>query len=268
MKKLKNIILLLMMAVVIFPFVYALSASFFSASDFMTYPAKLLPSKINFSNFEKVLNHKYFTRYILNSFITGTLGTILRVVISFISAFAFTHYRFKYREALFSFLVLTLFIPSDLLLVENYITISRLKLLNTYLGMISTALLGASQIFILRQFMLSIPKDIHESALLDGASDSKYIFLILLPLSKAIIVTLSLQSFVNIFNAYLWPLLVTNTPKMRTIQVGITMLDFSESLNYGPTIAAIILLFIPFALQFVIFKKSIMKALEKGYLYS
>ena len=76
------------------------------------------------------------------------------------------------------------------------------------------------------------------------------------------------NSFVNIFNSYLWPLLVTNTPKMRTIQVGITMLGFSESLNYGPTIAAIILLFIPFALLFVIFKKSIMKALEKRYLYS
>ena len=268
MKKIKNIILLFMMALVIFPFLYALSASFFSSSDFMTYPAKLFPSKINLSNYNKVLNHKYFSTYIVNSVITGALGTFLRLVISFISAFAFTHYTFKYRDVLFSFLVLTLFIPSDLLLVENYITIQRLHLIDTYLGMISTALLGASQIFILRQFMLSIPKDIHESALLDGASDSKYIFSILLPLSKAILVTLSLQSFVNIFNAYLWPLLVTNTPKMRTIQVGLTMLGFTESLNYGPTIAAIILLFIPFAFLFVIFKKSIMKALERGYLYS
>ena len=153
------------------------------------------------------------------------------------------------------------------MLVENYITIQRLKLTDTYLGIISTSLLGASQIFILRQFMLTIPKDIFESALLDGASDRKYIFSILLPLSKAILVTLSLQSFVNIFNSYLWPLLVTNKPKMRTVQVGITMLGFSESLSYGPTLAAIILLFIPFTILFILFKKSILKALERGYLY-
>ena len=268
MKKISYILLILMMVIVLFPFLYALSASFFSASEFLTYPAKLFPSKLSFSNFIKVLNHKYFTRYIINSLYTGLLGTFLRLAISFSAAFAFTHYRFKYREALFSFLVLTLFIPSDLLLVENYITIQRLHLLDTYIGIISTGLFGASQIFILRQFMKTIPQDIHESALLDSASDYKYILLILLPLSKAMLVTLALQSFVNIFNSYLWPLLVTNTPKMRTIQVGITMLGFSESLNYGPTIAAIILLFIPFALLFVIFKKSIMKALEKGYLYS
>ena len=133
MKKISYILLILMMVIVLFPFLYALSASFFSASEFLTYPAKLFPSKLNFSNFIKVLNHKYFTRYIINSLYTGLLGTSLRLAISFSAAFAFTHYRFKYREALFSFLVLTLFIPSDLLLVENYITIQRLHLLDTYI---------------------------------------------------------------------------------------------------------------------------------------
>lgn len=267
MKKLTNVLLIAMILIMFFPFFYAISASFFSAADFTTYPAKILPSKLNFSNYLKVFNHKYFTTYLVNSIITGFSGTLLRLIIAFLSSYAFSHYKFKGKDFLFSILVLTLFIPSDLLLVENYITIQRLKLTDTYLGIISTSLLGASQIFILRQFMLTIPKDIFESALLDGASDRKYIFSILLPLSKAILVTLSLQSFVNIFNSYLWPLLVTNKPKMRTVQVGITMLGFSESLSYGPTLAAIILLFIPFTILFIIFKKSILKALERGYLY-
>ena len=161
-----------------------------------------------------------------------------------------------------------MFIPSDLLLAQNYITIQRLGLLDTYLGIISTSLMGAGQIFMLRQFMKTVPEEIHESALLDGTGDFAYMRYILLPLSKAVIVTLSLQSFVGIFNAYLWPLLVTNRASMRTVQVGITTLGFSESLNYGPTMAAVIILFIPFAMLFMVFKKSILKALEKGYLYT
>ena len=268
MKTVRKLLLAALTLAVLFPFLYAFSASFFSAADFTTYPARFFPSALRFSNYTKVLKHKYFLTYVMNSAITGTLGTLLRIMIAYMAAFAFSHFRFKGSSFIFSMLVLTMFIPSDLLLAQNYITIQRLGLLDTYLGIISTSLLGAGQIFMLRQFMKTVPEEIHESAVLDGTGDAAYIRLILLPLSKAVIVTLSLQSFVGIFNSYLWPLLVTNKPKMRTVQVGITTLGFSESLNHGPTMAAVIILFIPFAVLLMIFKKSIMKALEKGYLYT
>lgn len=268
MKTVKRLLLIMLTLAVLFPFLYAFSSSFFSAADFTTYPARLFPSALRFSNYTKVLTHRYFLTYVMNSAITGTLGTILRLFIAYLAAFAFAHYRFPGSGFLFSFLILTMFIPSDLLLAQNYITIQRLGLLDTYLGIISTSLLGAGQIFMLRQFMKTVPEEIHESALLDGTGDFAYMRHILLPLSKAVIVTLSLQSFVGIFNAYLWPLLVTNRASMRTVQVGITTLGFSESLNYGPTMAAVIILFIPFAMLFMVFKKSILKALEKGYLYT
>lgn len=268
MKAVKRILLALLMLTVLFPFLYAFSASFFSAADFTTYPARLFPSSFRVANYTKVLKHRYFLTYVMNSAITGGLGTVLRITVAYLAAFAFSHFRFRGSSFLFSFLVLTMFIPSDLLLAQNYITIQRLGLLDTYLGIISTSLLGAGQIFMLRQFMKTVPPEIHESAVLDGCGDFAYMKNILLPLSKAVIVTLSLQSFVGIFNAYLWPLLVTNKPRMRTVQVGITTLGFSESLNHGPTMAAIIILFIPFAILLMVFRKSIMKALEKGYLYT
>ena len=253
--------------VIVFPFVYALSASFFSASDFASSPARFLPSSFSFRNYQKVLANRYFLPYIMNSVITGVLSTVIRMIIAVAAAYAFSYYRFRGRSFLFSLIVLTLFVPSDLLLTGNYLTIYRLGLIDTYLGIISTSLLPASQILMLRQYFCCIPSSIHDSAMMDGAGDGRYIISVLVPVSKAVISTFALQGFIAMFNSYLWPLLVTNSPSMRTVQVGITMLGYAESLDYGPVFAAIILIFIPFLLLFIFMRKRIMKALRQGCMF-
>ncbi len=263
----KPILALLFALVIIYPFIYALSASFFSARDFTSSPARLLPSALNFNNYAKVLQHKYFLTYILNSIITSIAGTLLRSTVAFLAAYAFAFYRFKGSRFLLGILLGTLFIPGDLLLAENYILIQRAGLIDTYLGIISTGILSGTMIFMLRQFFLSIPSSLHDSASIDGANDLSFSFAILLPISKAVLSALMLQSFVSFFNSYLWPLLVTNKPKMRTIQVGITMLGYAESLNYGPLFAAIIIILVPFIVLFTLMRKRIMEALKNGYMY-
>ena len=102
---------------------------------------------------------------------------------------------------------------------------------------------------------------------MDGAGDFCYIIRILVPVSRAILSTFLLQSFVAMFNSYLWPLLVTNRPDMRTIQIGITMLGYAESLNYGPVFAAITVILIPFVIAFILMRKRIMSALSRGYMF-
>lgn len=270
MKKIRVLALLLtiiLAAIILFPFFYAILGSFFSAADFATSPARLWPSEMRVSNYSRVLSHRYFGSYVMNSLITGVLGSLIRIVIGIAAAYAFAYYRFKGSRFLFAFIVGTMFIPSDLLLVQNYITVQKLGLIDTYLGIISTSLLPAAQILMLRQFFLSVPRSLHDSALMDGAGDRTYILKILLPLSRAIISSLILQSFVTIFNSYLWPLLVTNRPRMRTVQIGITMLGFAESLNYGPVFAAIVILLIPFLIIFILMRRRIMEALTRGYMY-
>lgn len=269
MKKnlLLTILTTIMAVIVIFPFFYAISGSFFSASDFTSTPAHILPSQLRWSNYAKVFTHRYFNTYLLNSIITGVLGTAIRMVLAVAAAYAFSFFRFKGRNLLLGLLLGTMFVPSDLLLVQNYITVQHLGLLDTYLGIISTSLLPVAQILMLRQFFLSVPASIHDSARMDGCSDGRFIISILIPLSKAVLSALLLQSFVTIFNSYLWPLLVTNRPKMRTVQVGITMLGFAESLNYGPIFAAIVVILIPFLILFILMRGVIMKALSKGYMY-
>jgi len=271
MKK-KNTLLPLFFAfafafIVCYPIFYAFLGSFFSAKDFTSTPVKLFPSSFSFANYEKALSHKYFLTYTLNSVITSVMGTALRCLVSYAAAYAFAFYRFKGSRVLLGLLLGTLFIPSDLLLVENYITIQKAGLIDTYPGIISTGVLSATMILMLRQFFLSIPRSLIDVAEVDGAGHMTITQHIILPLSKAVFSALMLQSFVSFFNSYLWPLLVTNKPKMRTVQVGITMLGYSESLNYGPLLAAIASLLLPFILLFSLMKRRIMEALKNGYMY-
>lgn len=252
--------------IVLFPFAYALMASFFAPADFATSPAPFLPSQWRWGNYTRVLTQGWFPTYIMNSLVTGLLSTTIRSLVAFLAAYAFSHFRFRFSKAAYLAIVLTLFIPGDLLLSGNYQLIQDLHLLDSYIGIISTSLLGASQIIMLTAFMRSIPTSIHESALMDGTGDWDYSFHILVPLSRAVISTFLLQGFVSMFNSYLWPLIVTNSPAKRTVQIGITMLGYAESLDLGPVFAAIIIVFIPFLITFIAMRKRIMEALRQGYM--
>lgn len=253
--------------IVLFPFLYALLASFFAASDFATSPARFIPEVWNVSNYSRIAANRYFPTYVVNSVLTGLMSTSIRMVVAFLASYAFSHFRFKGDSACLAFIILTLFIPSDLLLSGNYMTIQKLGLLDTYAGIISTSLLPASQILMLRQYFRSIPGSIRDSAMMDGCSDERYILSILLPISRALVSTFLLQGFVGMFNSYLWPLLVTNSPSMRTVQIGITMLGYAESLDYGPVFAAIVVVTVPFVVAFILMRRRIMAALSRGYMF-
>lgn len=267
-RTLKYMALAFLLILIIFPIFYVISASFFQSVDFTTTPAPLFSSKFTLNNYVKALSHNYFPTFIFNSILTGLLATILRTSIALLAAFSFSHFKFKGRNFLFSVILLTLFIPSDALLLPNFLTVQKMGLIDSYLGIIITSLLAPANILMLRQFFFSIPKDFHYLAQTDGLSDFKYFSFILIPLSKALISTLALQSFVTVFNAYLWPLLVTNKMNMRTVQIGFTMLGFTESMNYGALSASITIVLIPFLITFILMKKRIMKALNKGYLFT
>ena len=254
----------LLASVILFPFIYAFLASFFTAGDFSTIPAPLLPSSWSLRNYTAIASNRYFPAYVANSVITGLLSAAVRMVLSVLSAYAFSFFRFKGRRILLSLILLTLFIPSDLLLSGNYMTIQHLGLLDSYLGIISTSLLPASQILMLRQYYCSIPSSIHDSALMDGCGDGRFIISILIPLSRAVAGAFFLQSFTSMFNSYLWPLLVTNRNSMRTVQVGITMLGFADGGEYGAEFAAITLIVLPFLVLLGIGKKHISGYLTSG----
>ena len=256
---LRKVVLLLLALIVAFPLFYMFSSSLFSAKDFNK--VNLLPAKAVFSNYAKVFGHKYFGLYIINSVGTSVLASVIRTVVIVLASFALTHLSFKGRNLIFSALMLTLFVPQEAVLYQNYRTIASLGLLDTWAGIIATSLFSAAQMILVMGSFMAQDRSSYDAARIDGASDLRYIVSVLVPLSGPAVLTVSIQTLITTFNSYLWPLLVTNKPQTRTIQTGITMLGFAESGDMGAQMASLVLITVPFMIVLAFTKKRIENSL-------
>lgn len=162
-------------------------------------------------------------KFILNSFIVAGCITIGQIITCSLAAFSFSFLEFKGKNLLFMLVMATMMVPGEATIISNYLTESRLGLLNTYTVLIVPSLTSAMGIFLFRQFYLSFPISLYESAKLDGCSNLYFIVKILMPLTKSAIGAMAVYTFINAWNMYLWPLLVTGSDSMRTVQIGISM---------------------------------------------
>ena len=200
-----------------------------------------------------------FTSYLQ---ITTFMQAFLRLAISIAAAFTFTHLEFSGRKPMLIVLLVTMFIPPDALLYPNYSTVAGMGLLDTYWGIILPSVFSASSLLMILGAFRSCDKNIYEAARIDGSGDGRYVLQILLPMTRSIIAAVFLQTFITAFNSYLWPLLVTSRMSMRTVQVGITMLGFAESGEFGAQFAAIMMITLPFLIILVIARRKMMQALS------
>lgn len=248
-----------------FPIFYGIFGAFKSPAEFSAYPPTFLPESFGYlENFRNALTQMPYFRYLLNSSVVALLGTTMRLAFAILAAYAFAFYEFRGKRALFFILLATMMFPADTLVVTNYLTITRLGLLNTYLAMSVTSFVGAAQMFMLRQNFRTMPRALREAAELDGCGDLRFLWRILLPMSRPVVVTLFIQSFITIWNSYLWPLLVTSSNDMRTIQVGVAMLTSIEDSNYYLVLAGATLSMLPSFLLFIILRRNITKSMEAG----
>ena len=259
---LRKFLLVILAALVVFPLVYMLSSSLFRPSDFNR--LNLFPSSPYSGNYAKALSHRYFGYYMVNSVATSLLAAFLRSAVVIPAAFAFTHLRFRGRKFLLAALVLTLFVPQEAILYQNYRTVASLGLLDTWTGIISTSLFSASQMLLLMGAFAGIGKEPYDAARIDGATDVRYISSVLVPMAGPVVLTMAVQTMITTFNSYLWPLLVTNRTQARTIQVGITMLGFAEAGDTGAQMAALTMVTVPFLLVLALAKKRIETALIRS----
>jgi sn-glycerol 3-phosphate transport system permease protein len=199
------VVAILLGLIIIFPLIYCLFGAFKTPREFLT--PNLLPGSFTYlGNFKEALEKGNLLRYTVNSFIIALCGTSIRLVFSILAAYAFAYYDFKFKKVCFFLILGTMMIPADVLLATNYLTVSRLHLLNSYVGVMVVSFVSASQMFMLRQRFMSVPKDMREAAQIDGYGDFSYMINVLIPISKPVITTLFVHSFITLWNAYLWPL--------------------------------------------------------------
>ena len=252
--------------VIIFPLIYCFLSSFKTPSEFLD--PKLLPSSfLNLDNYKAALERGNLLRYILNSFVIAFLGSTIRLIFSVLAAYVFAFYDFKGKNVVFFMILGTMMIPSDVLLATNYLTVSRLHLLNTYMGVMVVSFVSASATFMLRQRFKTIPRDMREAASMDGYGDIWFILRVLLPITRPVVTTLFVQSFISLWNSYLWPLIATaSSPEMRTVMVGITRLNSWEDENYQLVMAGVVISLIPSIILFLIMRRSLRKGGLEGSL--
>ena len=252
--------------VIIFPLIYCFLSSFKTPSEFLD--PKLLPSSfLNLDNYKAALERGNLLRYILNSFVIAFLGSAIRLIFSILAAYVFAFYDFKGKNVVFFMILGTMMIPSDVLLATNYLTVSRLHLLNTYMGVMVVSFVSASATFMLRQRFKTIPRDMREAASMDGYGDIWFILRVLLPITRPVVTTLFVQSFISLWNSYLWPLIATaSSPEMRTVMVGITRLNSWEDENYQLVMAGVVISLIPSIILFLVMRRALRKGGLEGSL--
>ena len=249
---------------VIFPVLYALGTSFMKSMEILSLNPRMLPRRIDFSNYHAVWENTMMLRFIWNSVFVTTITCCLRVVTAALAAYGYACFDFKGKNLFFYLTVGTMLIPGEATLLTNYETISKLHMINTYQGIIIMFIGSATSVFIMRQYFLGVSASIKEASEMDGCGDIRFFTRILIPISKPILVTVFITAFVEIWNVYLWPMLLTNRNEMRTVQVGIAQLNSSEGSAYGVIMAGAVIVLIPSLLVFIIFQKQIINGMVTG----
>lgn len=250
--------------VIAFPIIYAFFISFMEPSQVLAGGVNLIPKKWTLENYKTALNSAPIMRFMWNSLILATVSSIVRVIVSAMAAFAFAFLEFPCKNLIFMTMLATIMIPADVVLVANYRTVSSMGWVNTYFGMMVVFFVSAMNIFQLRQSFKTFATSLKEAAHIDGCSNFNFFIRILLPTNFSTILTVFITAFIGTWNTYLWPLLVTNKTEMRTVQVGITMLNFSEGTVYGPIMAASMIVLLPSLVLFLTFQKKIVTGMMVG----
>ncbi len=250
---------------IVFPIFHGVLSAFKTDGAIDAYPPQLLPdSFLYLENFKNVIFHSMVPRYMVNSLFIAVVVTLVRLVISSMSAYAFAFMDFKGKNFLFFYVIGTMMIPAEALLISNYLTINSLGLIDTYLGIMAVYFVSATQVFMLRQNFKTVSTSLREAAFLDGCSDLKFYLNICIPISIPVFTSLGISSFIHVWNAYLWPLLVTNKDTMRTVQVGISLLSNPDAPVKGPVFAAVTLSIFPAVVIFAISQRSIVQGISSG----
>jgi len=250
-------------AIMLLPFFWMVTTSFKEESEVLRMPPQWLPKDWLWRNYIKAWNVAPFGRYFFNSFFMSITTTIGEVITTILAAYAFAKMRFFGKNVLFAILLATLMIPGQMLLIPNYVTITRLGWFNRYEALIIPWLASVFGIFLLRQFFRSIPDELQDAARIDGCSRLRFLWQIVVPLSKPAIMTVALLKFIGSWNAFLWVLIMTNSDKMRTVPVGLTLFSSEVGTAYEQLMAASVLAIIPVLILFFFTQKQFIQGVAR-----
>lgn len=275
--------LLLVAVIIVFPFYWMIISSLKTQTEYYFSPPTFVPGyhevvldgevarrwgwgNIDWKNYIESMKEADFSRYMINTVIVGLVSTVLSMFVTIFAAFAFSRLKFKGRETLFSILLATMMIPGEMFTVTNYTTVSALGWKNTYIVLIVPFLVSVFYIYLLRQNFKQIPDSLYYAAKVDGTSDMKYLFKVMIPLASPTIISIIIMKMMGAWNSYLWPRLVADEDSFRLITNGLReafTVEPGQQMDYPLQMAAVTIVSIPLFLVFAFFRKYIMRGVAR-----
>ncbi|KPK22062.1 MAG: glycerol-3-phosphate ABC transporter permease [Dehalococcoidia bacterium SM23_28_1] len=259
-------VLLVVGGIVVFPIYMTVVNSLLSSTSIIAWPPELFPFDPQWDNFKKALDEVPLVRYMLNSLIMSGIIVVGQLVTAALAAYAFAFLRFPGRTLLFVLFLSTLMVPWEVSIVPNFQTIQWLGWLDSYQALTVPFLATGLGTFLLRQHFLTIPRELRDAAAIDGYGHIRFLVFVVLPLSRPVLAALAVFGFLQAWNQYLWPLLVTNEDNMRTVQIGLAALRGREVDTFNITMAATVISALPMLIMLVLFQRQLVRGLTAGAL--
>ena len=248
-----QILLTVVLLIFLTPFVWMLATALKPAAEVFATPPKLFGSEFRFQNFSEAWNYVPFGRYMLNGLFVSVIGTLVVCVTSIFAAYAFSRLSFKGRDVVFLLYLVTLMVPQEVMIVPMFILMQQFDWVNSYQALILPWAFSAFGTFLLRQFFLNIPRELEEAALVDGANRMRILWQVIVPIARPAVAVLAVFTFINYWNSFLWPLIITNSADKFTVPVGLNgflgqqgnqwhLLMAAATISMLPTVIVVLLL--------------------------
>ncbi len=270
MKKLRIMLgyltLIIIAISMLYPFFAMINLSFVPNGEIFSQAGRVFYSPLTSENYSNVFGEIPLSTYFMNSLIVAVITTIGQVLFASLAGYAFARMKFKYRDLLFLIVLITMLVPPQVNIIPLFFVMRELHLIDTYQALILPGLFGGFGIFLMRQYFLTLPKDLEESAKIDGCNVFETFFKIALPLALPAVATLSIFTFVSSWNSFMWPLIVTNSEGMRTLPVALAIFkgSFREITLWGELLACSVICTIPVVGVFLLGKKYFINDILKG----
>ena len=258
--------LILIAISMLYPFFAMINLSFVANDEIFSNAGRIFHTPLTAENYKNVFEEIPLSTYFINSLIVAIITTVGQVIIASMAGYAFARLNFKYRDALFLLVLITMLIPPQVNIIPLFFLMRELHLIDTYQALILPGLFGGFGVFMMRQYFLGLPKDLEESAKIDGCNLFETFFKIALPLAIPVVATLAIFTFVSTWNSFMWPLIVTNSEGMRTLPVGLAIFkgSFREITLWGELLACSVICTLPVVGVFLLGKKYFINDILQG----
>ena len=256
-----HVLLIFGSIMMVFPFIWMVLTALKTKSESISIPPKFFPEVAQWNNFSDIFTLLPFSQYYLNTFVSTAVITLGQVFLSAMAAYAFARIEFPFKKTLFILMLSVLMVPGQIFLLPQYLIIQDMNLLNTIPALFIPGLFSAFGTFLLRQFFMTIPKELEEAAVIDGCSRLRIFFSIILPLSKPALISVSIFALLYGWNSLLWPLIVNTSPDKMTLSAGLATLNGQYATNYPLVMAGSFMAIIPLIIAFFIFQKQFIEGI-------